>query len=100
MTLYRRWIFEANATREEFLHQLGRALARRGFGVAPGKVFDMAIVGNGGRGWIKVLHHAQGLDLVLKERSGLFGNTAALEAAVLEAGREAQANILKGSAQP
>ena len=98
MTQYRRWIFEANATKEEFLRHLGRALARKGYGVAVGKVFDMAVTGHGGRGWIKVLHHPQGLDLVLKEKSGVFGNASALEGAVLEAGREAQAAILRGEA--
>lgn len=89
-------MFEANATREEFLKHLARALARRGFSVGGAKAFDLAVHGGGGRGWIKVLHHPQGLDVVLKEKGTLFGPTGAVEAAVLEAGREAQARILYG----
>lgn len=100
MTQYRRWIFEANATKEEFLRHLGRALADRGVAVGPAKVFDLALSGQGGRGWVKVLHHPQGLDVVLKEKSGVGGNKAVLADAVLASGRAAQAAILGGPAPP
>lgn len=94
MARYQRWIFEANATKDAFVRHMTVALTARGFAVGPGRVFDVAVTGSGARGWVKVFHHPQGLDVVLKQK-GARGVTA-LETAVLEAGREAQAKILKG----
>jgi len=91
---YRRWVFEANATKDDFLRHLVRALGRRDVQVGAAKVFDVSVQGHGARGWIKVLHHPQGIDVILKEKGALAGH--GLADAVLEAGREAQSRILFG----
>lgn len=95
---HRRWVFECDAPRDEFLRAMKTALAARGVAISPAKVFDFEAEAWGARAYVKVQHDERGMEALVKLKSGLFGSSSALEDAVLSAGREAQAKFFAESA--
>lgn len=91
--LVRRWVFEVNAPADDFSRALKAVLAKRGLALGPAKVFDFSVRGYGARGYVKIVNHERGLEAQVKVK-GLFGDVPALEAAILESGRAAQAGLV------
>lgn len=91
--MWRRWVFEIRAPGDEFLALLSRALDARGVHVEPGEHFDLVARAFGARAFLKAQWVDGGLELRAKIKSGLFSSAPALERALLEAGREAQATL-------
>lgn len=93
LTTWRRWVFEIRAPGDEFLALLHRGLAARGIRVEPGEHFDLVVRAFGARAFLKVQWVDEGLEVRAKLKSGLFSSAPALERMLLEAGREAQAQL-------
>jgi hypothetical protein len=90
---WRRWVFEASAPLDEFARLLQSSLTARGVDVAPGARFDIIARAYGARAFVKLEFAEQGIEAVVKIKSGLFAAPLALERVLLEAGREAQARL-------
>lgn len=93
MTTWRRWVFEIRAPADEFLERLGRGLAVRGIHVEPGEHFDLILRGFGARAFLQARWVDEGLEVRAKLKAGLFSSKPALERVILDAGREAQAEL-------
>ncbi|HWG91778.1 MAG TPA: hypothetical protein VNZ52_13090 [Candidatus Thermoplasmatota archaeon] len=91
--IVRRWVFEVNAPGDEFCHHMKEALQRKGLLVGEAKVYDFSVRGFGARGYVKLTHHERGIEAQVKVK-GVFGDVPALEAALLDAGRHAQTELL------
>lgn len=87
---WQRWVFEASTPLDEFSRSLTRALVARGIDVSPGTRFDLVARAFGARAFVKLSFADQGIEAVVKIKSGVFAAPRALERVVLEAGREAQ----------
>jgi hypothetical protein len=94
---WRRWVFEVQAPLDEFARHFERALAARAVEVGKGDRFDLVARAFGSRAFVKLGWADEGVEMVVKVKSGLFASPEGLERVVLEAGREAQAR-LTGSA--
>jgi len=95
MLAYRRWVFECDAPRDEFMRQMKRALVLEGVDVREAKFFDFGAEAWGARAFVKLAHDERGIEAVVKLKSGLFGSPSALEEAILAAGRAAQARFFR-----
>lgn len=91
---YRRWVFEVDAPRDEFTRRLRRKLVLKGVHVADANLFDFVAEAWGARGFVKLANDDQGIAAFVKLKAGVFGSTAALEDAILAAGREASAEYV------
>lgn len=93
MTVWRRWVFEAQAPLDEFARAYRVALESRGLEVADARRFDLVASGLGCRAFVKFAWADAGIEATIKVRSSLFSSVPGMERALLDAGREAQSRV-------
>lgn len=94
MATYRSWIFETDAPLDAFRYWLVRHLRASGRTVREAEVYDHEVRGTATRAHIRLTYHDDGLKLEAKIRTGLIrGSASDVAAALLEAGRRAQARV-------
>jgi len=88
------WVFDCHAPLDAFQRRMELALQRRGFRILPAQAHDFAAHGAGARSYVKLVHHAWGVQVLAKIKPGLLLSPKAAQQAVWEAAREAQLAML------
>ena len=96
MTLWRRWVFAVQAPSDEFQRHFERGLTLRGVHVEPADHFAFMARALGARAFVGIAWAAEGLEVTVKLKGGLFASPKGLERLLLESGRDAQARLLPG----
>jgi hypothetical protein len=90
------WVFDCDAPLDLFQRRMEEALRARGASTGPAQAHDFSAHVAGARCYVKLAHHAWGVEVLAKVKPGLLLSAKPAERALWEAARAAQVAVRAG----